>query len=156
LASSHDDGPNMTEATANLSLEIYADQREYSVSEEIMVSAYLFNFGDDSTTVNSRLAPGQWDGPGEVAFRVAGPSGQAVPFSARVNLGRPNPDEDFSVVVPWNCVGRRYELRTYFRLDEPGRYELTAHYRNRWSGPRDRAWTGNLTSSAVEIHLRDT
>lgn len=146
----------MTGAAANLSLEISTDQREYSVRDAIMVSAYLFNFGDDPTTVNSRLALGQWDGPGEVAFRVVGPSGQPVPFSARVNVGRPEDDDDFSLVAPWSCVGRRYELRTYFRIDEPGRYGLTAHYRNRWSGPRDRAWTGNLTSSAVEIHLRDT
>lgn len=122
---------------SGLKLETCTDRAEYSAGEEILARVLLFNLDEDPVTVNSRLALGPPDGPGEVQFSVRGPSGGELPFAARVNLGLPE-EEDFTEVVPWNCVGRQYELRTYYRFDEPGRYELRATYRtdapDAWAG----------------------
>jgi hypothetical protein len=133
-----------------LTFEISTDKARYGVGEDIIVRLCLFNFGDDPITVNSRFALNRAGFPGEVAFDVVEASGKPVSFRARVNVGTPD-DEDFSLLVPWNCVGRECALQPYFALERAGRYTLTATYKNEWSGEDVGldAWTGRLRSNTV-------
>jgi hypothetical protein len=147
--------PTMVEGSdSGLRLELTASADSYEADDDIILSLYVFNFGDDPVTLNARLAPNDADAPGEVWFEVTGPDEEIIPFGARVNLGRPE-RSDFLPVAPWNCVGRRYELLSYFNLEEPGSYTVVANYRN--EPPRDAAprgsWTGTLRSNPVTFRL---
>jgi hypothetical protein len=149
----------MTEDEGDLALEVRTQKTAYESDEEVVALVLLFNFGDDPVLVNSRLAiVGLPETSGEVRLEIVSPLGQTVPFTARVNIGRPTA-EDFSTVVPWNCVGRRYELLSYFDLEETGRYTVTAVYRNIWTDPEEGslaggpAWTGELRSPAASFQV---
>jgi hypothetical protein len=69
-----------------------------------------------------------------------------------VNVGDPEP-EDFVELAPGDSVTRRYELTRFYPFGVPGRYVVRACFTNVHLGPRaDRpAWTGSLTSNAVEL-----
>jgi hypothetical protein len=92
--------------------------------------------------------------PGEVTFRVVAPNGHPLPFGARINRGRPD-RADYVSVRPWNGVGRRFDLRPYFRLDRAGRYTVTATYTGGASGgdPPAGLWTGTLNSNPITVEL---
>jgi hypothetical protein len=149
----------MNENAGGLALEVQTEKVHYQPDEEVLARVLLFNFDDDPVLVNSRLAVvGLPETSGEVRLEIGAPSGQTLPFTARVNIGRPTA-EDFSVVVPWNCVGRQFELRSYFDLEETGRYTVTAVYRNTWTDPNEgslpdgQAWTGELRSPAATFDI---
>jgi len=135
-----------------LQFEAVTSQSRYAKGRDVVVRVFLFNFGEDPITVNSRLALNAFGLPGEVSFHLAGPSGRPVPFVAKVNVGEPHA-EDFSTIAPWHCVGRQYELDSYFRITRPGQYRLTATYRNETpeGGARWKAWTGTLRSNTIEF-----
>jgi hypothetical protein len=149
----------MTENGGDLVLEVHTGPEGQQADEEVLARVLLFNFGDDAVVVNSRLAiVGLPETSGEVRLEIVAPSGESVPFTARVNVGRPTA-EDFSTVVPWNCVGRQYDLRSYFELEEPGRHTVTAVYRNTWTHPDEgslpagSAWTGELRSAPASFDV---
>jgi hypothetical protein len=139
-----------------LEFRVAMTQARYTLDDEITVQMYLWNFSDDDLVVNSRFAVNLDDFPGEVAISLTGPDGGPVPFVCRVNVGEPYA-EDFSTVVPWNCVGRQFELPSCFDLEEAGRYELSATYRNEWSGGHVdlEAWTGTLQSNTVSFEVTE-
>lgn len=138
----------------DLHLEICLKRSWYGVEADVPLRVLLFNFGDEPVTVNARFAIGASDGPGELRFSVTAPSGETLPFGARVNMGRPQ-REDFTTIQPFACVGKLIDLVDYFPLSEPGTYRVAVRYQSR-SGGEDsppEAWTGILQSDSVTIEL---
>ena len=141
---------------AELEFEVAMSKPKYTLDEDILVRMYLFNLSDDDIVVNSRFSVNLRDFPGEVSLELVGPSGQPMPFIGRVNVGEPYP-EDFSALVPWNFVGRQFELQSCIAIEEPGTYQLSANYRNEWSGQHLglKAWTGSLCSNIVSFEVEE-
>jgi hypothetical protein len=91
-----------------------------------------------------------------MSFHIIGPSGEVIPFQARVRMGAAERDE-FAGLQPWRCVGRQYDLEPNFEfnLSQPGLYRLTADYHNDDAGDTwglD-AWTGSLRAETIQIEI---
>ncbi|HVL98570.1 MAG TPA: hypothetical protein VM324_04685 [Egibacteraceae bacterium] len=145
----------MTQPTTSLRLEVATPKASYRIEDDtVPIRVMLFNDGDEPVTVNARFAVSGEAGPGEVALEVHAPSGEVLPFAARVNIGQPMA-EDFTVVSPHCFVGKQVDLLDYFHVDAAGTYELTAVYDNRWSGDGapPAAWTGKLRSPASAFEI---
>jgi hypothetical protein len=145
-----------------LRLVLEPSQAEYGVDEELPVRVLLVNAGDDPVTVDGRLAVSSPSGPGELAFSVIDPSGERLPFGARVNLGRPGAG-DVATIAPGDSVDATIDLVDYFDLSEPGTYRVSATYRaagdfdegdDEDGGAFVEVWTGTLESDEVSIDLR--
>ncbi|MGH3869962.1 MAG: hypothetical protein ACRDSR_00355 [Pseudonocardiaceae bacterium] len=138
----------------DLHLEICPTKSRYGVEDDVPLRVLLFNFGDEPVTVNARFAVGASHGPGELLFSVTAPSGETLPFGARVNIGYPQRD-DFATIQPFACVGKLIDLVDYFPLSEPGTYLIEVQYRSRPGGEDSPpgAWTGTLQSDSVTIEL---
>jgi hypothetical protein len=148
----------------SLRLVLEPSDTTYGVDDDVPVRVLLINDGDDPVTVNNRFAVSSPGGPGELTFTVLGPDGEPLPFGARVNLGRPGP-EDVAPVRPAGCVGTTIDLVDYFDLSEPGTYRITATYRATGGRLDDEdlgddldtppgVWTGTLESEEVSIEVR--
>jgi hypothetical protein len=141
----------------DIQLQVVTAKEHYQQDEPIIIRVSLWNFGEDPLVFNSRLALGGEDGPGEISLKIVGPSGQAMPFQARVNIGAPE-QEDFAWVLPWNSIGRQYEFEPLAEFDfrKKGKYELVARYANRQKGEEwnNQAWVGNLTSNTITFEVK--
>jgi hypothetical protein len=136
-----------------LALELTTVKQKYSVGEPIVIGVSLFNSGEEMITVNARMAVSRGT-PGEITIDVTGPTGKKIPFSARVNVGKPDA-KYFLNVAPSGSVGREIELNGYYALQQKGTYVLKAHYTNKWDGQEFGvdAWTGSLESSKAEFEI---
>ncbi|MCA9422633.1 MAG: hypothetical protein KC592_16560 [Nitrospira sp.] len=141
----------------DIQLQVASAKEQYQQDEPIVIRVMLWNFGEDPQVFNSRLALNNENGPGEISFKIIGPSGQTLPFRARVNIGSPE-QEDFAWVLPWNSIGRQYELepQAEFDLRKKGKYQLVARYTNRQKGEAwsHQAWVGTLTSNPITFEVK--
>lgn len=144
-------------ADEGLEIEITPVRASFHLGEPLLVRVCLFNFGEVEQVVNARLAASRPGGPGELSFDLVGPSGRSLPFTARVNVGRPHA-EDFFLLMPWSCVGKQHDLALYFTIEETGNYAVTATYSNAWPGEGEgaEAWQGMLRSNAASFELERT
>lgn len=145
---------------ASLRLVVELSQAEYGVDGEVPVRVLLVNDGDDPVTVNDRFAVSSPGGPGELTFSVISPSGERLPFGARVNLGRAGAD-NVATIAPVGFVGTTIDLVDYFDMGESGTYRVSASYRSVGDseevddvGPPAGVWTGTVGSDEVSIKLR--
>ena len=139
---------------------------EREVADQITTRVILVNDGDEPVTVNHRFAVSSSTGPGELTFSVTDPQDEPLPFGARVNLGRADPN-DIATIAPRHFVGTTIDLVDYFDLSEPGSYRIRATYRSVPGGITRNGdteedddndlstgvWTGTLTSDEVSIEL---
>ena len=147
-----------------LRLVLEPSQAEYGIDDDIPVRVLLLNDGDDPVTVNDRFAVTSADGPGELSFSVIDPSGERLPFGARVNVGRPGAD-DVATIAPTAFVGTTIDLVDYFDMSEPGTYRISATYRSMGAGgdiddddddgggAPVGVWMGTTESDEVSIEL---
>lgn len=140
-----------------IQLQVASAKERYQQDEPIIIRVLLWNFGEDPKVFNSRLALSGEDGPGEISLKIIGPVGKTMPFQARVNIGAPE-QEDFSWVLPWNSIGRQYELEPLAEFDfrKKGKYELVARYSNRQKGEawHHQAWVGVLISNTITFEMK--
>ncbi len=138
-----------------LSFEVVSNKPRLTVGDQVIVRGLLCNVSDDDMVVNARLALNGPKRQGEVVLKVVGPNGKSIPFSARVRIGPPDRKEQFATIAPAACVGREYELGTYYKFDRPGKYTITGTYTNKSSGDDlglD-AWTGELQAEPVTLEF---
>jgi hypothetical protein len=139
-----------------LQLEVTTNKDAYLKGEDIFVRVYLFNFSSRSIIVNSRFAIDGVGSVGELSFQVIGPSSRPLLFATRVNVGILLADH-FSLVGPWHCVGKQFKLRSYYKVNKPGQYKLSATYSNK--GPDEQlnvnAWVGNLQSETITFWIEE-
>lgn len=140
----------------DLKLNAESLKDSYAKHESVVIKVFLFSYSDDPLWVNSRMALNRPAGIGEMSFRILGPSGDVVPFQARVRIGAAERDE-FAVLHPWRCIGRQYDLDSNFEFDlsSSGQYQLTAEYHNDDDGGEwdlD-AWTGSLQADMIRFEI---
>jgi hypothetical protein len=86
---------------------------------------------------------------GDIWPTLTGPSGNEVSFALRVRLG-PIRSSDFILLAPGEAILAGFQLRRFFRCDQPGRYHLSAKYVSR-EVPTELAtrpvFVGELTSA---------
>jgi hypothetical protein len=143
-----------------LRLVVEPSLAEYGVDTEIPVHVLLVNDGNDPVTVNNRFAVSSPSGPGEISFLIIDPSGERLPFGARVNVGRAGPD-DVATIPSTGVVATTIDLVDYFDLSEPGTYRVSATYRSLGvavdgdgGSALPAVWTGSLESDEMSIELR--
>jgi hypothetical protein len=140
-------------ADQEMKFEIAMVKPRFLLGEPVFVRSYLFNFGEEMINVNARMAasPGT---SGEIVFDLSGASGRKIPFSARINIGKPEV-EHFVNVLPYSGVGRQTEISFFYPLRKAGKYTLKARYTNHWDGSEFglETWTGSLDSNEVTFEL---
>ncbi len=139
-----------------LKLEAESMKDFYATGEDVVIRVYLFSFSDDPLWANARMALNRPAGVGEMSFHIIGPSGEVIPFQARLRIGAAERDE-FAILQPWRCVGRQYDLEPNFEfyLRMPGNYRLTADYHNDDTG-HDwglDAWIGSLKAETIQFEV---
>ncbi len=136
-------------------LELISLQNSFQIGEPIVIKLFLFNYLDDPLVFNSRFGVNLEGAVGEVFFKIVGPDGEALPFSARVNMGSPMM-EDFSFVQPNACVGSAIHLERYFNFEQAGVYTIEAFYNNSFEQDLhgETAWTGSLKSNALQLEIK--
>ncbi|BAZ31950.1 hypothetical protein NIES4074_44230 [Cylindrospermum sp. NIES-4074] len=149
-------GKNLNSMNSGLKLEIATTKPTYRIGEDVIIRVFLFNFGNDSVIVNSRLALNGAGFPGELSFDVLESSGNSIPFNARVNVGKPNA-ADFSTLAPSHFHGKQIKLQPYFSMEKIGQFKLKATYTNKWTGEEMglKVWTGNLESNTILFQVEN-
>ena len=143
-----------------LRLVVKPSVADYGVDTEMPVRVLLVNDGDHPVSVNDRFAVSSPGGPGELSFSIIDPSGERLPFGARINLGRAGPD-DVATVAPGGFVATTVDLFDYFDMSEPGMYRISAAYTSVRPeedaddySPLSGVWTGTVESDEMSIELR--
>jgi len=139
-----------------LELALALDSKAHALSQPTSGRLVLKNSGEEPLLVNSRLAINKSFAPEpfrEVYLILTNPSGEAVEFSAKINVGEPQ-SKDFRDLAPGETVDRAFELDLFYALEQPGEYSIQAVYSNQ-SDPVDgrRAWKGKLESNQVSFVL---
>jgi hypothetical protein len=119
----------MADDTGPVRLRLLVTPPEAAVGTPTAVEVALRNPGPGTVTVNARMLVTP-DRSGEIGFRPEGPSGYRNEAGFRVRAGEPEAG-DFVDLPPGAEVARSWPLDPYVSLQLPGRYRLTATYRNR-------------------------
>ncbi len=144
--------PTMT--TTALTLEITSGAAFNLKQDELNVTARLTNVSVQPLQINRRLGISRFDRGGELSFEIRDASGQAVPFSARVNIGTPG-DEHFGAIRPGEAVERSISLSKYFPVLATGSYTLVATYKNEYqsSDEGNPTWKGTVVSPSATFEI---
>lgn len=139
-----------------LKLGLTLNQERFALGQPIPGRLVLQNAGDEPLLVNSRLAINKSFAPApyrEVYFTLDDPSGKAVDFMLKINIGEPS-GEDFKELAPGESVERSFDLDMYYALERTGEYSLQAFYENH-AEPDDgrKVWTGKVKSDPVSFAL---
>ncbi len=114
----------------------------------------IINRSGSSKVLNTRLGVSAAQRGGELHFEICDASGKEIPFSARVNIGTPEPT-DFAVVAPQASFARSVKLTNYFPLGVPGSYHIRAIYTNSYEGQLgdQAAWKGRAESPIASLQI---
>ncbi|GAB4520287.1 MAG: hypothetical protein Tsb0020_38920 [Haliangiales bacterium] len=117
------------------------------------LDATLENTGDTPMLVNTRLGVSRPQRGGELFLQVLTSDGSELPFTARVNIGRPS-DAHFEELAPGQSVTRSFDLSMYFQVrNYSGTLQIIATYANQ-AGPEGQpAWQGEVKAAPVSITL---
>ena len=121
-------------AASALRFSIFFDKNEYKTDEPIYINFKLKNTGKKPVYVNKRYYVNSEDSKPEdreVYLRVTGPSGNEVPCKASYDTGFPKTDY-FVLLKPKEEAAseRKKNLKAYFDLETPGKYNIIAVYQN--------------------------
>jgi hypothetical protein len=142
---------------AELVLSISFGKTTYELGEEVFSTMVLRNDGEQAILVNKRLACNTKWSPSpfrEISLRVVTPSGEELDFRAKINRGRPKP-EDFVELQPGESVQGVCQISWYYHLDQEGTYSVQAFYESQ-SDPKPGdtlAWKGQLESNVVTFNV---
>lgn len=137
-----------------LQFTIATDQPRYRADEPIRLKLRLTNRDREPVVVNARLGLAPSPRAGEVWLDLDGPA-QSSAIIFNVNIGPPRPS-DFTTLAPGAFVEREYALRSFYVLEEPGRYTLRGTYHNKWAGEHGEgqpAWTGQQESEPITVQI---
>ena len=140
-------------------LSVAFDKTEYRPGDPIQVTFTLRNTEQTPVLVNGRLALNAPFAPPryrEVALTITAPSGQPLPFMAKLNLGGAQ-DKHFKLLQPGETVQHSYALRDYYRFDQPGAYTAEASYQNQAEPSQAgslQPWKGELSAEPVSFTLQ--
>lgn len=138
-----------------LALSINPTKPTYDSNEPVRLTVALSNDTAQPVTVNKRLALNSPFAPAkfrEIKLSLQDSTGSEQVFGAKINIGFPL-EKDFAVLEPQGKVERQFDLRQYFELNQPGRYELKATYQNQSDPDGSEAWKGVVESESVSIEI---
>lgn len=124
------------EAKSNLSLKfsVFFDKNEYKTDEPIYISFKLINTHKKPVYVNKRYylnSENSKPEDREVYLRVTGPSGNELPCKSSYSTGFPKTDYFVLLNPKEEAVSeRKKNLKAYFDLMAPGKYNIIAVYQN--------------------------
>lgn len=140
-----------------LQIEIKSDKKIYRIGEPIYID-FRIMAKSNFQTIYAGLIPNQI-----LIFKVIGPDGKEIEYSGIV-CKTVLQKTDFIWLHYNGFYGVVFNLLEEYRLTEPGKYSITAIYKNPHSGeefeltdylgkPR-RAWVGELQSNTITITLK--
>lgn len=115
------------------------------------VTVTLTNNGSEPVVVNRRLSPGYADSfPRELYFDVDADYGR-LKYDRDISTGA-----DYGPLDAGASISARVDLLRWYRITEPGRYRVTAHYQGDEPGSRPPVGVapGVVSSGTVEITVR--
>lgn len=140
-----------------LQVEIKSNKKIYRIGEPIYIE-FKIMAKSSFQTIYAGLTLNQI-----LIFKVIGPDGKVIEYSGIV-CRTVRQKTDFIWLHRNGFYGAVLNLLEYYRLTEPGKYSITATYKNPYSGekfnltdflgkPR-RAWVGELQSNTIIITLK--
>jgi hypothetical protein len=140
----------------SLTLEISSQGSKYQLGVKIPVLVHITNTGYFNVDINRRMVVNFSGSPNslrDVTFIIKKPSGETIPFLARVNV-RPVREEAVITLAPGETVSKAYDLGELYDLSQTGFYEITAIYQNPSEiGENDKVWKGELKSNTLIIEI---
>lgn len=148
-------GDNMVELKLILSL----DKTIYQPNEAVSALISLKNVGNKDLVVNRRMTVNFSAAPNkfrDISFTITGPSGETVPFAARINA-RPPTEKDFVSLSPGETIETTINIQRLHHMTDIGPYSVSAVYQNVMdptSFPLHKsAWKGEITSNVVVFEI---
>ena len=138
-----------------LTLNLTIDKVAYAAPADPRITIRLINAGPEAAIVNKRLAVNYADAADdecEIKLAVTAPSGDDIPFTARVNLGEPE-DRHFTTLGPGESIERAYALLRAYDVRATGIYAVRAMYQNQTDPSSGSSWKGVISSNIVTFSV---
>lgn len=141
---------------AELTLTLSMDKSTYRLGESMRVSTSLQNTGDKDVIIHNRMALNSPNAPElvrDITYIIMGPTGERVPFLARVSV-RPTNTDDFIVLSPGETIEQSYNIDEFYYIRDIGSYTIFAVYQNMLDSDNNiPIWKGELTSNSEMFEI---
>ena len=121
-------------AKAPLKFTMSFDKKQYAGKDNINVTFELENTGKKDIYVNKRFfvnSEEASEGDREILLKVISPKGKELPCKVNVETGLPRAVH-FELLKPGEKakIDREKNIKYYYDFNEPGKYKITAAYKN--------------------------